>query len=192
MLENQKAYFNDIYDACYLKVKNYVITKCSCLSDVEDILQETFTEFYLLICKKGIEYIKNAEAIIIHIAKTKIYKHYTLNDRLKKIVPLYKNSKDGNEYETQDNASNIDVEQKYINDYTISQIWKIIKSQPKATQKIFALYYYSGYTIKEIALELKMTQSNVKHKLYRTLDQIRYFYKKEGELKWKKKIFSKK
>ncbi|NCA67260.1 MAG: hypothetical protein EOM87_04255 [Clostridia bacterium] len=64
----------------------------------------------------------------------------------------------------------------------IDQIWGIIKSMPTEIQRVFMLHYYLDKTIKEIAEELKLTESNVKHKLYRTILKIRTIYKKEGEV----------
>jgi len=179
MVDPRNTYFNDIYDALYLKVKAYVIAKCSNLSDVEDIMQETFTEFYNLIVKKGISYTKNAEAMVMHIAKTKIYRHYTLREKLKNLIPLYNKNKEDEEYGI-NIASDINIEENFINEDTVREVWKYILSKARIIQKIFALYYYCDKSIKEISLELKISESNVKHKLYRTLEEIRCIYKKEG------------
>lgn len=179
MVENPNAYFNELYDAYFLKIKGYVIAKCNNLNDVEDIMQETFSEFFLLICKKGADYIKNAEAMLMHIAKVKIYKHYSLLDKLRNIIPLYNKNKEGVEREKDIIDYNVDIEQKFINEYIIQEVWEIIRNKPKLTQRIFALYYYCDKTIKEISKELKISESNVKHRLYRTLEELRKIYSKE-------------
>lgn len=178
-MELVHAYFNSTYDAMYQRVLQYVIMKCSDISYVEDIVQDTFAEFYKLLCKKGQEYIRNNEAIIMQIAKTKVYKYYSLKRKLKNILPL--TNKKEEDIETVD-LDTLEIEQRYINSYTVTEIWRIIKKMPKDVQKIFVLHYYLDKKIVDIAIELRLTQSNVKHKLYRTIEKIREIYKKEGEI----------
>jgi DNA-directed RNA polymerase specialized sigma24 family protein len=40
-------------------------------------------------------------------------------------------------------------------------------------KKVLYMFYELGMTIAEIAEELSMSESNVKHKLYRTLKEVR-------------------
>ena len=47
------------------------------------------------------------------------------------------------------------------------------KENPEIIQKVFFLYYYLGLSIKEIAEELNITESNVKHYIYRTLSELK-------------------
>lgn len=180
MNELINTYFNITYDKMYSKVIAYVVSKCSDINYVEDIVQDTFTEFYNLLRRKGKTYIQKEEAIILKIAKTKVYKYYSLKQKLKIFIPLTKKNKEDEETENLEIVYE-DVEEKYINEYTIKEIWQIIGSTPADVQKIFVLYYYSDKKIKEIAEELKLTESNVKHKLYRTLEKIRKLYKTEEQ-----------
>ncbi|MBE6686122.1 MAG: hypothetical protein E7591_02715 [Ruminococcaceae bacterium] len=78
--------FNELYDSTYQKTLIYVTAKCSKLHDVEDILQEIYTEVYSVLLNKGREYIQNEEAFVIKIAKTKIFRHYSLKQRLSAIT----------------------------------------------------------------------------------------------------------
>lgn len=177
MVDPRNAYFDKIYDAVFLKVKRYVIAKCANLCDVEDILQEVFLEFYTLVDKKGVKYIKNAEALVMHIAKTKISKHYNLLFKFKSL-PLYNKNKDNDIWQEQDLAD-IDIEQQYINKQIVDEVWGLLTSKDSLTQKVFALYYYEQLSLREIAKELKIGISNVKHRLYRTLAEIRKHYSSE-------------
>ena len=178
MVDPRNAYFNQVYDAVFVKVKKYIITKCHNLADVEDILQDTFLEFYTLICKKGVEYIRNAEAMIMHIAKTKLHKHYRLLSKIKNL-PFYAKRKGSNKWTEIEQVDEVRVEQQYINAHTVDEIWKIITAKDELTQKIFALFYYDDLSITEIASQLKLGESNVKHRLYRTLAEVRSKYGKE-------------
>ncbi|MGI6214026.1 MAG: RNA polymerase sigma factor [Christensenellales bacterium] len=177
MVDPRNAYFDEIYDAVFHKVKKLVIAKCRNLADVEDILQETFLEFYTLLCKKGVEYIKNAEALVTHIAKTKIHRHYKLLFKIRNLT-LYSKDDDRGEWYGQD-LDEINLEQKYINRQTVDEVWEYITKKPILTQKVFVLYFYEQLGIKEIAEQLKIGESNVKHRLYRTLSEIRGIYCKE-------------
>lgn len=49
-------------------------------------------------------------------------------------------------------------------------------------RKIFYLYYSLELTIAEIAVELEMTESNIKNKLYRTLAELRQRFDLRGDL----------
>lgn len=179
MDELTNAYFNSAYDELYEKVLAYVVTKCNKLEYVEDIVQDTFGEFYSLLEKRGLKYIKNREALIFKIAKFKVYRYYTLKERLKRNISLTKEDGDGAEYDLA--ADTYEVEDRIINQCLIEDIWSIIMSMPVAVQKVFVLHYYFDKTIKEVAEILHLGESDVKHKLYRTIEKIRDIYK-EGDI----------
>ncbi len=56
---------------------------------------------------------------------------------------------------------------------------EIPKNKDLITTKIFYLYFAMGLKISEIAKELKMTESNVKNKIYRTLKELKKYLGKE-------------
>ncbi len=176
MEELTNAYFNSAYDQMYGKGVAYVVKKCSNLDYVEDIVQDTFSEFYQLLQRKGEGYIKDLNALVMRLAKIKVYKYYSLKERLKKIVPLTRIDPDGKEYDYIE-SDTYEVEDKIIDACLIKDIWSIIRSMPLNVQKVFVLHYYFDKTIREVALELGLTESDVKHKLYRTIEKIRSIYK---------------
>lgn len=57
-----------------------------------------------------------------------------------------------------------------------------LKRKSADVRKIFYLYYSLELTISEIAVELEMTESNVKNKLYRTLAELRNRFNLRGDL----------
>lgn len=81
--------FNEIYDATYTSCLIYVTCKCRNTQDIPDILQETYMSLYNILAKKGSSHIKNYEAYVISIAKSKVYKQYSLQERLRYIIPLF-------------------------------------------------------------------------------------------------------
>lgn len=60
----------------------------------------------------------------------------------------------------------------------VMQVWNYLKNKSELTAKIFYLYYVIDVPIKEIAEELKLTESNVKNHLYRTQKDLKERFKK--------------
>lgn len=168
-------FFNEQYEQYYNNVVRFVVSKCSDIQDVQDIVQGVFVELYSIIQSKGINYISNMEAMLIKIAKNKLYRHYSLIDRLK--IKLSRTSTE----DVIDNAinielSDIDINEQVDNSIMVERIWSIIRLKSKDTQKVFYMYYYCDMTLREIAETMKISESNVKHKIYRTLQDIRKVY----------------
>ena len=67
----------------YNKILKYVICKCSNLDDVNDIIQETYIEFYKKL--KENKKIQDKQAFIIGIAKNKIMKYINQKGKIKTI-----------------------------------------------------------------------------------------------------------
>jgi RNA polymerase sigma-70 factor (ECF subfamily) len=55
----------------------------------------------------------------------------------------------------------------------LDEIRRFIEQKPQDVKKVFYLFYDAGHSIPEIAQLLSMSESNVKHKLYRTLKELR-------------------
>lgn len=175
-------YFNDIYNKTYKKLLLYVLKRCSNIEDVSDILQETYAEVYLTINKKGIDYIKNYDAFVIKIAKTKIFKHYKFIEKIRKFMPIFSlNNKDDNITFCDFKIEDYSIEDDIINNTLVEEISDYIKRKPIDIQRIFYLYYYFEMTISEISKQLSIKESTVKSKLYRTLKDIRRLYKGSGD-----------
>lgn len=179
MVDPIKNFFNEAYDLLFHKVTGYIVARCSDLSEVEDIVQEVFIDFYKLIERKGAGYIKNTEAIVMQIAKTKLFRHYKFSARLKNRVPLIRENEEGEYPETI--KEDVDIEDSLINRETVREVWELLRKKPLEIQKIFALYYYCDMKISEISKELGLNESGVKRRLFGTLKEIRNVYLKEGE-----------
>lgn len=175
MEELKYTFFNAAYDKYYRKVMTFVVAKCSDIGYVEDIVQEVFADFFGIIDSKGISHIKNEAALLMKIAKIRVYRYYSLKARLKNLVPLTKKNEEGEETENFD-YQYIDVEESYINSYTVKEVWKQIRTFPTDIQKIFVLHFHLDKPLKEVAELLNMTESNVKHNLYRTIEKLRKIY----------------
>ena len=91
--------FNQMYDETSQKVLIYITSKCGNPSDIQDIFQETYTELFFILKKRGGEYVQNSEAFAMQIAKQKVYGHYTLLQKLKNGLPIERENREGEPFE---------------------------------------------------------------------------------------------
>lgn len=75
--------FEQTYNDTYNYTLKYIICKCNNLNDVDDIIQETYLQFYKALIN-GKE-ILDKQAYIIAIVNNKIKEHFKLNDKIKTI-----------------------------------------------------------------------------------------------------------
>ena len=162
--------FNEIYDKTHLDLLKYVIIKCHNINDANDIMQETYLEFWNIINKKELSDI-NIKSYLIGIANNKIKKHYTLLQKFKTISLFGINDKDRELIETLEDGVNIN--EIIIQKDNWNTIWKFIKSKKNQDiPKVFYLYYKLELSIKEISKELQRSESYIKHLIYRTLQEL--------------------
>lgn len=162
--------FNSIYDKTYSDVLRYIIVKCQNVNDANDILQETYLEFWRLLNKKELSE-SNIKSYIIGIAINKIKKHYTLIDKLKTISLFQKNDKDIELIDIVED--NFNIEDLIIKNDDWDMVWKYIKNMKNQNiPKVFYLHYKLELSITEISEILKVSDSYVKNLIYRTLKEL--------------------
>lgn len=170
------GYFNELYDSSYNKTLRYVTAKCK-TNDIADIVQEIYTEVYAVLVRKGTDYIENEDAFVMQVTKAKVYRYYSLTEKLKNVIPLFTRNNDGEEEIAADfELSDAEFEDSAVNKLLTEKIWQRLSEKPETVKKVFYLYYSLDLTIPEIAKELSMSQSSVKNKLYRTVKEIRAEY----------------
>lgn len=162
--------FNNIYDKTYSDILKYIIIKCQNVNDANDIVQETYLELWKILNKKNIEE-ANIKSYLIGIAINKIKKNYSVFKRIKTISLFDKNEKN---IELIDSLSDeVDIQNIVIKNSDWNDIWKYVKNKKNQNiPKIFYLYYVLDLPIKEIAIELEVSESYVKNNLYRTLKEL--------------------
>ena len=159
--------FNDIYNKTYNNIFCYILSKCHNLEDIDDIIQNVYTDFYFVLVKKA-KKLENHEAYLMQITKNKIFKYYT-----------FKNKSNKSKEDTTDDeillniADDFDIEQTIFEKFTNETIWHETKKLNITTQKILILYFKADYKISEIAKCLEMKESSVKTKLYRGLNDLK-------------------
>lgn len=158
--------FNEIYDDTYRATLIYVTSKCKSTEDIADIIQETYTELYSVMLRRGGEYITEPGAFVRKIAKSRVYRHYSLFERIKDNFSVQQT-------EELDVPDDFDLENTVIDKLTVTEVEKHIFSKPQITQKIFCMYFSLDMTISEISEALSVGESYVKNRLYRTLRELR-------------------
>ncbi len=124
--------------------------------------------------KRGVDYIKNDKAMVMRIAQQKLSHHYTLMERLRMFVPMTVTNDEGDEVLLSDlEADQFLTEDFVTNRIRMGEVRRLIQSKPQDVKKVFYLFYDVGQSIPEISKALSMSESNVKHKLYRTLGELR-------------------
>lgn len=156
--------FEEIYKQTYLNTLKFITVHCYDVTDMNDILQDTYVEFYKILCKKRILEIEKMQSYIYGIANN-VIKRYGV--KKKSLVCLV-----NEENEDIDVADTFDLEQNFMTKLDVQKVWDYIKSKDLITAKIFYLYFVLGLKITEIAQELELTQSNVKNKIYRTQKEL--------------------
>lgn len=163
--------FNKLYNDTYDDISKYVVCKCLNINDVSDIIQNIYTDVYRALLNK-----KNVNNLyIMGICKNKINDYYRFNYK-DKIISLFTTKDD---ITLIDNIPiNYNLEETISIKYDIEMVWKYLRKKNVIISKIFYLYYKMGLTIKEISKELDISESNVKHYLYRTLNELNTYFKK--------------
>ncbi|MGE5456577.1 MAG: RNA polymerase sigma factor [Ignavibacteriales bacterium] len=169
--------FDKIYENTYSNVLRYVNSKCNNFEDSFDIIQEIYVELFKVIKRKGINYFGDCQAFVIHLAKVQISKYYRKN-KIKKILEFITDKINSIEQIPNDRK---DLLSEAIDKDSLVKVWMFLKKKDKKTNIIFYYYYYLDKSIFEIAEDLKMSESAVKNKLYRTLNEIKNKFKKDGD-----------
>ncbi len=166
------TYFTSVYEMTKRQVHAYLTAKCALCEDVDDLFQDTYTELYSLLKRRGIGYIREPEAFVISIAKQRLSRHYrkaALRRHCEVESPVMD---DGSEVEL-DDIESLSVEEIVCEKMDVEQIRTLVCTYGVETERIIRLYFVEGLTIAEIAQLTATSESNVKNRIYRTLKRIR-------------------
>lgn len=171
---NAAARFEEIYNSTQKAVLAFITAKCGRCADIADIFQDTYMDLYQVLEKRGAGYVTNEKALVLRIAKRKLAKHYSLAQRLKIFVSATAKNEDGEDVE----LSELEADSFLTEDFAVNQILleaaqTFIQQKPEDVRKAFYLFYEADLKIPEIAKLLRISQSAVKNKIYRTLKELR-------------------
>jgi len=176
--------FDEIYNCTHKAALTYITAKCARTADISDIFQDTYMELFQVLKKRGTSYISNEKAFVLRLAKQKLARHYSLQERLRIFVSASAINEDGDNVDLTDNeASAFLTEDFTVDKLTLDEARDYIHSRPEIVQKIFYLFYDVGLTLAEIAAALKISESQVKNKLYRNLKDLRNILGHVGQQK---------
>lgn len=159
--------FDEIYHETSRKVLCYIKNKCGKTEDISDIFQDTYMELLVVLEKKGEDYIKNKDAFVMQIAKSKVYHYYLCKARVGTVF----SSQDLEGVELAEVSQPLD--EWMVQKEMVREVYKLLEAKDRITREIFYLYYQRGMSIPAISSVLGMGQSNVKNKLYRTIKSLR-------------------
>jgi len=172
-----QQHFEQIYLSTYNKVLKYIVMHSSNLEDVNDIVQESYIKLHDLICKNQVELKEDLSPFIIGIAKNKMKDFY----RKKNKFNFFSHIRNDENLDVLDMIPDpINIEEIVISSELIEDIWNFLKEKKAIIGKIFYLYYYLNMSIKDIASELNLNESNVKNHLYRTIKEMHDYFNKGG------------
>lgn len=123
----------------------------------EDIVQETFKNFFQNIRKGLLTQPISLKNYVYGIFKKVIADHFEVEEKEKKVL-----SKDNDE----DFITDLTPEFELIEKEKIDIITEIIDSLPKMFKEIIILYYLEGYSVKEISALTNLPQGTVCYRLH--------------------------
>lgn len=167
-MEQKIKNFEQLYNATYNKVVAYVLAKCGKISEVEDILQEVYSELLKVLLQNETNYIKSPEAFVLQLAKSKVYRYYSDKEQ-QKVCEYVENPEEVDSLLDEQNA---DWEDALIDKLTAREVMEYISGKDELTREIFYQHYFEDRTLKEIAESCGVKESTVKNRLYRTLKEL--------------------
>ncbi len=165
--------FENLYQTTYDNTLRFIVIKCNNIEDINDIIQDTYIELYRKLKKSDLNIdSKDEKNYIIGIAKNIIKRNYRKIKNKNNEISL-------DEFENIEINANIDLQDDFITQDNAKQIWEYIEKKDIITAKIFYLYYILDYKIEDISKEMELNISNVKARLYRTLNEMKNLFGKE-------------
>lgn len=169
-----EEYFRQIYDMTYKRTAAFVIARSRQSEDAADLIQEVYLELYRIIQKRGNAYISNPEAMVRKLTNQTMARYYR---SLSRRMEVYAEPSGDDITAEIGDIEALSVEEITVDNSVIEWTEQYLASRGSDIRKIFHLYYRFGMKISEIAEYLGKTESDVKNKLYRTLKEIRAYWK---------------
>ena len=165
--------FDTVYDATYDEIRRFIASKVADPSNIPDILQDVYLEYYNLLVRKGCNYPQSDKALIMKIAGRRVMRYYSFRQRMRRIIPLHRYDRTSGEELEYDIPSPLDIEDQIFAKEELEDVDRIISSFPTDTRKVLYLYFAEEMKLQEIAKAMDLSLQNVKNKLYRALGRIR-------------------
>ena len=168
--------FRQIYEQTYRKTAAQTTAGARQISDAADLIQEVYLELYRIISRRGTAYIQNPDAMVAKLIRQTMARYYKTMGKRHEVYE--EPSEDGITAEQADIES-LSVEEITEDRAVIDWTERYLAAKADEVRRIFHLYYRFDMTIAEIAHLLGRSESYIKNKLYRTLKEIRTYWKGE-------------
>lgn len=168
--------FNEIFNATQRDVLALITAKCGHPDDIGDIFQDTYMELFQVIQRHGPAHLTNGNGLAVRIAKRKIARYHAKRSR----NPVIVSTRAGDDEDLdmlELEADEFAMEDVALNAVLLEQASQFLLRKPPDVRKIFYLFYHLGMTIPKIAKQLAMSESNVKNKLYRTVNELQTVFR---------------
>lgn len=137
----------ELFDKYHAKILNYINMKVSNITVAEDLTSTVF----LKVCQKFDSYDQSKAAISTWI--------YTIANNT--VIDYYRTAKVYSEI-PEDVSTSDSIEDELLNEETLEELANALEKLEERERDIIILHYYSGMTLKEVALKMGMSYSNTK------------------------------
>lgn len=168
MIKPKEEKLREIYDETYREALKYIISKCRDMECVQDIIQNSYFNLYKAMEKSEI---KDHRKYLFKIIQNEIFKTYGIIGVLKNNISIFSLTEESNMKSKENN----DIESKIL----CENIYDYLKEKDILTFKIFMMYFKFDMKIVDISKNLKISESNVKNRLYRTIKELKVVFKEE-------------
>ncbi|MBR6708261.1 MAG: sigma-70 family RNA polymerase sigma factor [Clostridia bacterium] len=168
--------FQTIYDRTYRQTAAQIIARCRQSADAGDINQEVYLEFYRILQRKGANYIKSPNALLQRLIRQKLARYYRALGHRREVQETPQ--EDGTVI-AQADIDALSVEEIAVEREVLEWTDRYLAAKGEPVRKIFHLYYRLNLSVPQIARLLGRSESDVKNRLYRTLNEIRTYWKGE-------------
>lgn len=148
-----RKYQNEIY--------LYLYSLCHNRELAQDLMQETFLKAILSLPNDHV----NVKAWLYLVARNLYLNHY---NHEKRIVPL-------EEIENFSADPTAALLERLIHNEQKQLLYKALQHLPERQQEILLLHYFSGLSLKEIAVILKQTPENIRIQAYRGKKELKNY-----------------
>ncbi len=159
--QGDKAAYAKLLNEASHMLKGYLINKVSGSNDVDDILQEILISLHN--ARHTYDKSRPFKPWLFSIAKFRLYDYFR---------KIYKKSENESNY-LQETSHEFDIDVTESDD-EYEELYEAIDKLPEKQKKIIELMKIEGYTAKEVAKKLNMSESAVKtsaHRTYKTLKE---------------------
>ncbi|MCI2055733.1 MAG: RNA polymerase sigma factor [Oscillibacter sp.] len=162
--------FNQVYDRTYRKTAAYLTARCQNLSDVEDLLQETYLAVYRILDAKGEDAFTCAEAYVLSTAKSKLTDWY----RSHRLIPLSLSdlSEEGNSWLSSIPDRAASPEEQMVSRDAIRAVAELVETKSPDLQQAFYLRHCFGLSYAEIGKLQKKKETSVRSSIFRLTQEI--------------------